>query len=134
MDVINPESLLLNCSQCGAWPMAVLTYESYQLVFRCPKCHARETYRVGVAGRLIRVRGSSVIAGGWRLDDVELSRRIAALAQRPLLSVALSGCVTSADPSLMDARAQASAHPKMGRLSASTRLTAQARNARHDSR
>jgi hypothetical protein len=41
-------------------------------------------------------------------------RRIAALAQPLLLSVALSGCATSADPSLMDARAQASPPPKTG--------------------
>lgn len=53
MDRINPESLLLKCSQCEAWPMAVQAYESYQLLFRCPKCHAQEAYRVGVAGRLV---------------------------------------------------------------------------------
>lgn len=57
MDRIDPESLSLKCSQCGAWPMALQAYETYQAQFRCPKCRAQETYRIGVAGRLVRVGG-----------------------------------------------------------------------------
>jgi len=53
MDRINPECLLVKCSQCESWPMSIQTYESNQLVFRCPKCHSREAYRIGVAGRLV---------------------------------------------------------------------------------
>jgi Zn finger protein HypA/HybF involved in hydrogenase expression len=48
-----PNDLLLKCSQCEAWPMAIVSYETKQLVFRCPKCHGQEAYRVGVAGRLV---------------------------------------------------------------------------------
>jgi Zn finger protein HypA/HybF involved in hydrogenase expression len=53
MDRIDPEYLLLKCMQCEAWPMAIRAYENDQLFFRCPKCHAQEAHRVGVAGRLV---------------------------------------------------------------------------------
>jgi hypothetical protein len=48
-----PENLLLKCTQCEAWPMAMVTDDGYRLTFKCPKCRSQEVYSVGVAGRLV---------------------------------------------------------------------------------
>jgi hypothetical protein len=49
-----PDDLLVKCTQCGAWPMALAEDEGVgrtsRLTFRCPKCRALEIYKVGVAG------------------------------------------------------------------------------------
>ncbi len=48
-----PEHLLKKCAQCEAWPMAIAKYENNWLVFKCPKCLALQTYRLGAAGRIV---------------------------------------------------------------------------------
>jgi predicted RNA-binding Zn-ribbon protein involved in translation (DUF1610 family) len=53
MDVLESKQLLTGCTQCGAWPMAIVSREGGRLTFRCPKCRMQEVFRVGVAGRLI---------------------------------------------------------------------------------
>ena len=54
---ISPDHLLLKCTQCQAWPMAIIADDGDRLAFRCEKCRAQEAYSVGVAGRLIPAAG-----------------------------------------------------------------------------
>jgi len=53
-----PEHLLLRCTQCQAWPMAIVSDEDDLLTFRCASCRALESYRLGVAGTLVPARGA----------------------------------------------------------------------------
>jgi hypothetical protein len=54
---LSPEQVLVECPQCGAWPMSLAPQDNMagfrQLSFRCTKCRRLEVYRLGVAGTLI---------------------------------------------------------------------------------
>ena len=58
---LSPEQVLVNCPQCGTWPMSLAppqndsaSFGFNRLSFKCPKCRRLEVYRVGAVGRSFR--------------------------------------------------------------------------------
>ena len=54
---LSPDQLLVKCPQCGGWPMSLTERTGGsswgRFTFRCPKCHEKQVFKVGLGGWLI---------------------------------------------------------------------------------
>ena len=67
--MIETDSLLVKCPNCGAWPMAASLPRSgaarQEVRFRCPECRRQETGHLRATGRPLRLsQPSAQVRGG----------------------------------------------------------------------